>query len=95
MEDQAFSPSYDLASHPPLFVGRTPLWVNTFPPGKQYAVQSRGRKVNPCFNLKVNFLWDMADSISYLVPTHLQESVFLPITRPDIPAQSCLIGQRQ
>ncbi len=35
--------------------------------------------------LKINILWAMYDSISYLVPTHFQESIFLPITRPKIP----------
>jgi hypothetical protein len=29
---------------------------------------------------KMNILWVMADSISYLVPTHFQESIFLLIT---------------
>ncbi len=35
--------------------------------------------------LKINILGSMSDSIPHLVPTHFQESIFLPITRPKIP----------
>ncbi len=28
--------------------------------------------------LKINILWDMADSMPYLVPTRFQESIFPP-----------------
>ncbi len=37
--------------------------------------------------LKIYILWNMANSIPYLSPTHFQESIFPPITRPKIPAQ--------
>jgi hypothetical protein len=31
--------------------------------------------------LKINILWDIADSIQHLVPTQFQESIFTPINR--------------
>ncbi len=36
--------------------------------------------------LKIYILWDMADSIPYLVPSQFQESIFSPVTRPKLPA---------
>jgi hypothetical protein len=45
------------------------------------------RKLIPA--LKINSLWDMADSIPYLVPSQFQECIFPPITRPKIPALDC------
>jgi hypothetical protein len=38
--------------------------------------------------LKINILWDMTNSIPYLVPNQFQELVFLPINRKKIPAQA-------
>jgi hypothetical protein len=35
---------------------------------------------------EINILWDMADSIPYLIPTQFQESIHPPITRFKIPA---------
>jgi len=37
---------------------------------------------------KINTLWDMADSIPYMVPTQFQDSIFPPITRPKIRGQN-------
>jgi hypothetical protein len=38
--------------------------------------------VRPKLIPAIKNLWDMADSIRYLVPTQFQESIFPPITRP-------------
>ncbi len=43
--------------------------INTFPTRKQYG----------------SILWDMADSISYLLPTQFQESIIHPINTSKIP----------
>ncbi len=37
--------------------------------------------------LKIKILWDMADSIPYLVPTQFQESIFPPKTQPKLLAR--------
>ncbi len=39
--------------------------------------------------LKIKILWDMADSIPYLVPTQFQELLLFHITRPKIPVLYC------
>ncbi len=41
--------------------------------------------------LKINIYGTWADSISYLVPTQFQESIFLPINSPKIPTQVQII----
>jgi hypothetical protein len=60
--------------------GRTPLLDKTFPIMETIWQLSLGDEMSiPA--LKINILWDMADSIPYLVPTQLQELI-LPSPRP-------------
>jgi hypothetical protein len=58
----------------------TPILVNTFPTRKQYGAVSKERKA-----LKINIVWNMADSILYLVPSYLLNSRNRARTRPKIP----------
>jgi hypothetical protein len=53
---------------------KTPLLFNTFATQKQYDNISADDEKS----LKVNILWDMADSIPYLFLIQFQESVFPP-----------------
>ncbi len=50
-------------------------------------------------NGKNEKLGDMANLIPYLVPTRFQESIFPPITRPNMPAAQVLalapVGERK
>jgi hypothetical protein len=55
------------------------------------AVSARDEKSIPA--LKVDIFYDIADSIPYLVPTQIQESIFCHKTRQKIPAQSGRRGQ--
>jgi hypothetical protein len=50
------------------------------------AAVGRVEKLIPA--LKINILWDMVNSIPYLVPTQFQDLIFPKKTRPKIPARN-------
>jgi hypothetical protein len=62
----------------------TPIRQNLSNTQKIWQLSEGDEKPIPA--LKINILWDMADSIPYFVPTQFQKSIFIPITRPKIPA---------
>ena len=53
-----------------------PYWSKHSWQAYNLAAVSRGRKVDSCFR---NILWDIADSIPYLVHTQFQESISPPL----------------
>ncbi len=68
-----------------------PYMVNTFTTRKKYSsYRQGGEKSIPA--LKMYILWNMVDSIPYLVPTQFQESIFPPGARLKILAQKFSIS---
>ncbi len=64
----------------------TPVGQNIF--NVQTICQLSAVDENSIPALKINILYDIAESIPHLVPTQFQELIFLPITYPKITTQS-------